>query len=205
MAIFFRPQVASFSLTTSPIPLEKARRSAGRAQKRVCLSGALPQFERHDSRLTNHSQGRALIKQNPQLHGFALGPTKQIASQGHDIWEFGAIQPTDQVPSLEPHCGRRAVGIDTLNDKPSSPHRSHFETGPCGQVLVVEKVRLVDEAHAIQAGREIRVILNAKKADDTQAFQIAEAIARRVEAEMTFPGEIKVTVLREVRAEAIAR
>ena len=63
----------------------------------------------------------------------------------------------------------------------------------------------VDEAHAIQAGREIRVILNAKKADDTQAFQIAEAIARRVEAEMTFPGEIKVTVLRETRAEAIAR
>ena len=58
----------------------------------------------------------------------------------------------------------------------------------------------VDEAHAIQAGREIRVILNAKKADDTTAFQIAEAIAKRVEAEMTFPGEIKVTVLRETRA-----
>jgi ribonuclease Y len=49
------------------------------------------------------------------------------------------------------------------------------------------------------------VILNAKKADDTTAFQIAEAIAKRVEAEMTFPGEIKVTVLRETRAEAIAR
>ncbi len=63
----------------------------------------------------------------------------------------------------------------------------------------------VDEAHAIQAGREIRVILNAKKADDTAAFQIAEAIAKRIEAEMTFPGEIKVTVLRETRAEAIAR
>ena len=63
----------------------------------------------------------------------------------------------------------------------------------------------VDEAHAIQAGREIRVILNAKKADDATAFSIAEAIAKRVEAEMTFPCEIKVTVLRETRAEAIAR
>ena len=63
----------------------------------------------------------------------------------------------------------------------------------------------VDEAHAIQAGREIRVILNAKKADDAVAFQIAEAIAKRIEAELTFPGEIKVTVLRETRAEAIAR
>lgn len=63
----------------------------------------------------------------------------------------------------------------------------------------------VVEAHAIQAGREVRVILDARHADDATAFQIAEAIARRVEAEMTFPGEIKVTVLREVRAEAFAR
>ncbi len=63
----------------------------------------------------------------------------------------------------------------------------------------------VTEAHAIQAGREVRVIVNAKKADDAEAFTIARAIAKRVEEEMTFQGEIKVTVLREVRAEAIAR
>ncbi len=63
----------------------------------------------------------------------------------------------------------------------------------------------VQEAHAIQAGREVRVIVDAKRADDAQAFAIAQAIAKRVEAEMTFPGEIKVTVLREVRAEAVAR
>lgn len=59
--------------------------------------------------------------------------------------------------------------------------------------------------HSIHAGREIRVILNAKKADDTATFQIAEAIVKRIEAEMTFPGEIKVIALRETRAEAIVR
>ena len=63
----------------------------------------------------------------------------------------------------------------------------------------------VKEAHAIQAGREVRVIVDAKKADDAEAFSIARKIAKRVEEEMTFPGEIKVTVLREVRAEATAR
>ena len=63
----------------------------------------------------------------------------------------------------------------------------------------------VKEAHAIQAGREVRVIVDAKKADDVEAFAIARRIAERVEEEMTFPGEIKVTVLREVRAEATAR
>lgn len=63
----------------------------------------------------------------------------------------------------------------------------------------------VDQAHAIQAGREVRVIVDAKRVDDAQAFVIAREIAEKVEEEMTFPGEIKVTVLREVRAEAVAR
>ncbi|RLS46407.1 MAG: ribonuclease Y [Planctomycetota bacterium] len=63
----------------------------------------------------------------------------------------------------------------------------------------------VDEAYAIQAGREVRVVVDAKRADDAYAFRIAQAIAKRVEEEMTFPGEIKVTVLRELRAEATAR
>jgi ribonucrease Y len=63
----------------------------------------------------------------------------------------------------------------------------------------------IDEAYAIQAGREVRVIVNAERADDVTTFAIAKSIAERVEQEMTFPGEIKVTVLREVRAEAVAR
>ena len=63
----------------------------------------------------------------------------------------------------------------------------------------------VTESHAIQAGREVRVIVDAKKASDADAFAIAQNIAKKVEEEMTFPGEIKVTVLREVRAEATAR
>ena len=63
----------------------------------------------------------------------------------------------------------------------------------------------VKQAHAIQAGREVRVIVDAKGADDAEAFAIARRIAKRVEEELTFPGEIKVTVLREVRAEAMAR
>ena len=63
----------------------------------------------------------------------------------------------------------------------------------------------VSEAFAIQAGREVRVIVDANRADDDAAFHIAEKIAKRVEEEMTFPGEIKVTVLRETRAEATAR
>lgn len=63
----------------------------------------------------------------------------------------------------------------------------------------------VVEAHAIQAGREVRVMVDARQVSDDEAFLIASQIAKRVSDEMTFPGEVKVTVLRETRAIEIAR
>ena len=63
----------------------------------------------------------------------------------------------------------------------------------------------VTEAHAIQAGREVRVMVDASRVSDDEALMIAKRIADRVSEEMTFPGEIRVTVLRETRAIEIAR
>jgi len=63
----------------------------------------------------------------------------------------------------------------------------------------------VKEAFAIQAGREIRVIVDAKRVDDAAATMIARDVAKQIEEQMTYPGEIKVTVLREVRAMATAK
>jgi ribonuclease Y len=63
----------------------------------------------------------------------------------------------------------------------------------------------VSEAYAIQAGREVRVMVDATRIGDDEAHLIAQRIAKRVSDEMTFPGEIKVTVLRETRAIEIAR
>jgi len=57
----------------------------------------------------------------------------------------------------------------------------------------------VENAYAIQAGREIRVIVNAEKVDDNAAMKIARDIANKIEGEMAYPGEIQVTLLREVR------
>ncbi len=63
----------------------------------------------------------------------------------------------------------------------------------------------VKEAYAVQAGREVRVIVDAGDADDDRTHGIARELARRIEERLTYPGEIKVTVLREVRAEASAK
>ncbi len=57
----------------------------------------------------------------------------------------------------------------------------------------------VKDAYAIQAGREVRVIVDPESVDDTNCSYIARDIAKRVSDEMTFPGEIRITVLREMR------
>ncbi|MBF0623253.1 MAG: ribonuclease Y [Magnetococcales bacterium] len=62
----------------------------------------------------------------------------------------------------------------------------------------------VDKAYAIQAGRELRVIVQSDKVDDDHATLLARDIALRVENEMTYPGQIRVTVIRETRATGVA-
>ncbi len=63
----------------------------------------------------------------------------------------------------------------------------------------------VRQAFAIQAGREVRVIVDPDNVDDTNCTYIARDIAKRVSEEMTFPGEIRITVLREMRTVEYAR
>lgn len=63
----------------------------------------------------------------------------------------------------------------------------------------------VRQAYAIQAGREVRVIVDAKLVDDKVSAKIARDIAKRIETEMQYPGEIKVTVMREVRSVEYAK
>ena len=63
----------------------------------------------------------------------------------------------------------------------------------------------VTRAYAIQAGREVRVILNAGKTDDGAVHKLAYDIARKIEADMKYPGQIKVNVARETRASEYAK
>ena len=63
----------------------------------------------------------------------------------------------------------------------------------------------VEHAYAIQAGREVRVIANASQTSDHDAIKVCHDIARAIEEKLHYPGEIKVTVVRETRAVEIAR
>lgn len=63
----------------------------------------------------------------------------------------------------------------------------------------------VQKTYAIQAGHELRVIVGADKVSDLDTERLAVDIAKRIEKEMTYPGQVKVTVIREVRAVETAR
>jgi ribonuclease Y len=63
----------------------------------------------------------------------------------------------------------------------------------------------VEKAYAIQAGRELRVIVESDRVTDGDSDKLSFEIAQKIQTEMTYPGQIKVTVIREKRAVNVAR
>lgn len=63
----------------------------------------------------------------------------------------------------------------------------------------------VSSAYAIQAGRELRVMVEATKVNDEQSYQLSYDISEKIQNELTYPGQVKITVIRETRAVNIAR
>ena len=61
------------------------------------------------------------------------------------------------------------------------------------------------KTYAIQAGRELRVIVGADKMDDAESEKLSSEIAEKIQNEMTYPGQVKITVIRETRSVAYAK
>lgn len=70
---------------------------------------------------------------------------------------------------------------------------------------LAKSFRGVESAYAIQAGREVRILVEPEDVNDQEAQILARDIARKVEQELEYPGQIKVTVIREVRAQDVAK
>ena len=91
---------------------------------------------------------------------------------------------------------------------PAGPASAVDVYQPSREATVLEQVARsfpgVEHAYAIQAGREIRVIANASQTSDADAIKVCHDIARAIEEQLNYPGEIKVTVVRETRSVEIA-
>jgi ribonucrease Y len=70
---------------------------------------------------------------------------------------------------------------------------------------IAEDFEGVEKAYAIQAGRELRILVNNEKVGDDAAKELAKSIAKRIESELKYPGRIKVTIIREMRVVEYAR
>jgi ribonuclease Y len=87
--------------------------------------------------------------------------------------------------------------------------RSENMTTYLKRVEDLEKIAIafpgVEKAYAVQAGRELRVFVQPEAVTDEKAFSMARAIASKIENEMQYPGQIRVTVIRETRCMEVAK
>jgi ribonuclease Y len=63
----------------------------------------------------------------------------------------------------------------------------------------------ISKSYAIQAGREIRLIVESERVSDEEAALLSREVAKKIEQDLTYPGQIKVTVIRETRSVEYAR
>ena len=101
------------------------------------------------------------------------------------------VQIADAISASRP--GARREGLDTFIKRLESLEK------------IAESFDGVEKAFAIQAGREIRIIVNNQKVDDATSKELAKQIAKRIEQELQYPGRIKVTIIRETRIIEYAR
>ncbi|MBA7682442.1 Ribonuclease Y [subsurface metagenome] len=70
---------------------------------------------------------------------------------------------------------------------------------------IADSFKGVEKAYAIQAGREIRIIVKPEEVNDTDSAQLARDVAKKVEEGLEYPGQVKVTVIRELRTVEYAK
>jgi len=113
----------------------------------------------------------------------------------------------DDVPH-ESEISVLVQAADAISGSRPGARREAFETY-VKRLEGIEKIagsyRGVEKVFAIQAGREVRVVVRPDEVDDVRMTSLSEEIARRIESELQYPGQIKVVVIRETRAVDFAR
>ncbi|MCU0618246.1 MAG: ribonuclease Y [Gemmatimonadaceae bacterium] len=113
----------------------------------------------------------------------------------------------DDVPH-ESEVSVLVQAADAISGSRPGARREAFETYVKrleGLEKIASSYRGVDRVFAIQAGREVRIVVTPDQVDDVRATALSEEIARRIESELQYPGQIKVVVIRETRAVDFAR
>ena len=130
-----------------------------------------------------------------KAHGESPDIIHCIAAHHDDIEinsvEAALVQAADAISAARP--GARRETLDT--------YIKRLE----GLETIARSFEGVEQAFAIQAGREVRVVVKPDRIDDLAAHRLAKGMAERIEGELDYPGQIRITVIRETRAVEYAK
>jgi ribonuclease Y len=153
-----------------------------------------------------HDIGKVLTHEHEGTH-VQLGVEVATKYGEHPLVVNCIAAHHDDVPH-ESEVSVLVQAADAISGSRPGARREAFETYVKrleGLERIASSYRGVDKVFAIQAGREIRVIVMPDDVDDARSAALSEEIARRVETELQYPGQIKVVVIRETRAVDFAR
>ena len=153
-----------------------------------------------------HDMGKVLTHEHEGTH-VQLGVEIATKYGEHPLVVNCIAAHHDDVPH-ESEVSVLVQAADAISGSRPGARREAFETYVKrleGLERIASSYRGVDRVFAIQAGREVRVIVLPDDVDDARSTALSEEIARRVEAELQYPGQIKVVVIRETRAVDFAR
>jgi ribonuclease Y len=153
-----------------------------------------------------HDVGKVLTHEHEGTH-VQLGVEVATKYGEHPLVVNCIAAHHDDVPH-ESEVSVLVQAADAISGSRPGARREAFETY-VKRLEGIEKIasgyRGVDKVFAIQAGREVRVVVTPDQVDDVRMTALADEIARRIEAELQYPGQIKVVLIRETRAVDVAR
>jgi ribonucrease Y len=153
-----------------------------------------------------HDVGKVLTHEHEGTH-VQLGVEVATKYGEHPLVVNCIAAHHDDVPH-ESEVSVLVQAADAISGSRPGARREAFETYVKrleGLERIASSYRGVEKVFAIQAGREIRVLVTPDDVDDVRMSSLSEEIARRIEAELQYPGQIKVVVIRETRAVDFAR
>jgi ribonuclease Y len=154
-----------------------------------------------------HDIGKALDHEYEGTH-IELGNDLLKRHKEHDHVVRAAMEHHNDVSTMS--CVEAVIVqiADAISSSRPGARRENVETY-IKRLQNLEKIaddfKGVEKAFAIQAGREVRIIVKPEIVDDLESLRLARDVAQRIQDEMTYPGEIKVTVIRETRSIDYAR
>ncbi|MBK8249410.1 MAG: ribonuclease Y [Gemmatimonadetes bacterium] len=153
-----------------------------------------------------HDVGKVLTHEHEGTH-VQLGVEVATKFGEHPLIVNCIAAHHDDVPH-ESEVSVLVQAADAISGSRPGARREAFETYVKrleGLEKIASSYRGVDRVFAIQAGREVRVVVTPETVDDNRMAAMAEEIARRIESELQYPGQIKVVLIRETRAVDVAR